>query len=132
VDSAVDYDKFCLNNKENDKRKAMAVFIINLMKKELFNKKDVISTMIVLLDLVLSYVDTENKTNEVDEITENIFLLVSSSDRSLVECEKWNEIVDKIKTCSQYKTKEHMSISSRAIFKYKDICDLFKKMVSTS
>jgi hypothetical protein len=102
------------------------------MKKELFNKSDVASMILVLLDLVLSYVDVENKTNEVDEITENIFLLVSSSEKSLIESDKWSDIVDKIKTCSQYKAKEHLSISSRAIFKYKDICDLFKKMISTA
>jgi hypothetical protein len=85
--------------------------------------------ILVLFDLVLSYVDVENKTNEIDEITENIFLLISSSEKSLIECDKWNIIVENVKTSSQYKAKEHLSISSRAIFKYKDINDLFKKMV---
>jgi hypothetical protein len=34
VDSDKDYDKYCENNKLNDKRKAMSTFIVNLMKQK--------------------------------------------------------------------------------------------------
>lgn len=127
VDSTVDYDKFCLNNKENDKRKAMTVFLVNLVKKTLFESNEIVRVIIQLLDVVIQYVDEPNKVNEVDEITENIFLFISTSGKTFIKEELWESVVSKITQCSQYKVKEHQSISSRAIFKYKDMIDLIKK-----
>ena len=128
IESEVDYDKYCNNNKDNDKRRATTVFMVNLMKKNLFDKTSVLNIVIKLQDLVLSFIDQEKKLNEVDEITENIFLFISSSDKEFINEEIWNAVVNNIKECSQLKVKEHLSISSRSIFKYKDIVDLIKKL----
>lgn len=127
VDSSVNYDKFCSNNKENDKRKAMTVFIVNLMKKELYPKLSVLDIIINLQNSILAYVDLPDKVNEVEEITENIFLFITNIEKECLDVERWPMVVENIKTCSQYKVKDHVSISSRVIFKYKDICDLWKK-----
>ena len=127
VDSSVNYDKFCSNNKENDKRKAMTVFIVNLMKKELYPKSSVLDIIIKLQTSILAYVDLPDKVNEVEEITENIFLFITNIEKECLDAELWPMVVENIKTCSQYKVKEHVSISSRVIFKYKDICDHWKK-----
>jgi len=45
----------------------------------------------------------------------------------LKEHELWENIENNIKKLSQYKAKEHLSISSRSIFKYMDILDQIKK-----
>jgi hypothetical protein len=127
VDSTVDYDKFCVNNKENDKRKAMTVFMVNLMKKGIFPKNEVLNIIIEMQNNILKYVDMPNKVNDVEEITENIFLFITNIEKECVEIETWKQVVENIKTCSQFKVKEHQSISSRAIFKYKDLCDIFRK-----
>jgi DNA-binding phage protein len=76
VDSSVDYDKYCNYNKVNDKRKALSLFIVNLMKKKLVNTVEFIDIILYLQDLVFSYIDTPNKLNEVEEITENLFILI--------------------------------------------------------
>ena len=128
VDEKKDYDKFCLINKENDRRKAMSVFIVNLMKKELIPKCTTIDIITHLQDLVMTYVDQPDKNYIVDEITENIFLILTTCEKDLIEEPKWTNIVENIQTCSQYKVKEHQSVSSRAIFKYKDIIDVFKRI----
>ena len=47
--------------------------------------------------------------------------------KEFIETENWQIVFDNIKTCSQLKVKEHESISSRSIFKYKDIIDYWKK-----
>ena len=127
VDSNEDYNKYCENNKLNDKRKAMSAFIINLMKNQIIQKEKVLDIILMLQNLVFEYVDVDNKTNEVDEITENIFIFSTMSATEFVNVPEWDNIKSNIVKCSQYKAKEHKSISSRAIFKYMDILDFFKK-----
>jgi len=126
IDPNQDYDSFCENNKLNDKRKAFSTFIINLMKKEILSIST-ISNLILYLELVLTKnIDVENMIYEVEEITENLFILITMSIPELKSDPSWEEIVSNIKLYSQFKAKEHLSISSRAIFKYMDILDKIK------
>jgi hypothetical protein len=123
VDSNVNYDKYCDNNKLNDKRKGMAMFIVNLMKKGLMEKNRTLEIIIRLQELVLKYIDEENKMAEVEEITENIFLLITLSSIELNNKTNWKSVMDNVVKCSQMKVKDHKSISSRTIFKYMDMLD---------
>uniref|UniRef100_A0A6C0DC62 MIF4G domain-containing protein n=1 Tax=viral metagenome TaxID=1070528 RepID=A0A6C0DC62_9ZZZZ len=127
VDPKVDYDKYCDYNKENDKRKAMSAFIVNLSKNDIVEKNTVINKIIYLEELVLSYCDTENKTNELEEITENLFILITKSLSILINEPNWELVINNIKHLAQMKTKEHKSLSSRALFKFMDILDSIKK-----
>jgi hypothetical protein len=126
VDSSVDYDKYCNYNKINDKRKALSLFIVNLMKKNLVNTHEFIDIILHLQDLVFSYIDTPNKLNEVEEITENLFILITNSKRDIENETKCVNIVSNFTKCSQLKAKDKPSISTRAIFKYMDILDNLK------
>ena len=127
VDQKENYDAFCLNNKENDKRKATTVFIVNLLKQGILGEDEIIRLATILLEKVVQQVDDPNKLPEVEEITENIFLLVPPTAPLLKSVDGWNSIVAKITAFSQYKVKEHVSLSSRVIFKYKDIVDALRK-----
>jgi hypothetical protein len=127
VDPKVDYDKYCDYNKENDKRKAMSSFIVNLSKNDIVEKNTVINKIVYLEELVLSYCDTENKTNELEEITENLFILITKSLSILINEANWEIVINNIKHLAQMKTKEHKSLSSRALFKFMDILDFIKK-----
>lgn len=123
IEPTDDYDKYCNYNKTNDKRKSLSLFMVNLMKKDLLTKEILIEMIIYLQNLVVGYLDEVNKTNEIEEITENLYILVTSSK---IECsveDKWKNIIENIKLCSQFKVKDKKSISSRAIFKYMDILD---------
>lgn len=158
VDSNLDYDLYCENNKNNDKRKAMSAFLVNLMKLELIQMDEILNIILMLQETVLSYVDQENKSCEVEEITENVYIFVSTlianinkggdkkkdakkfsevletllnnvkyEVKDLICLDKWVAIMENIKKCSQFKSKEHLSISSRTVFRYMDILDLIKK-----
>jgi len=129
VDPNVDYDSFCDNNKINDKRKALTTFIVNLMKQNVLEKTEVVNIILYLFDLVFKNVDVENKNYEIEEITENIFIFITISIYDLKDHELWGKLFDNIKNLSQFKAKEHLSISSRAIFKYMDILDNIKKQL---
>lgn len=127
VEPTDDYDKYCNYNKTNDKRKSLSLFIVNLMKKGLVSKELLIDMIFYLESLIFSYVDEVNKNNEIEEITENLFIMITTSKAECFMEEKWNNIVENITLCSKFKVKDKKSISSRAIFKYMDILDALKK-----
>lgn len=126
VDQKNDYDAFCKYNKTNDYRKASSVFIVNLVKKNVLEKELLLKLINEIQDDLFNFIDTENKTNEVDEITENIFLLISESHSFMKTTEEWKDVLSNVEKLSKYKAKEHNSLSSRAIFKYMDIMDKVK------
>lgn len=127
VDQNLDYDAFCANNKINDSRKATALFIVNLVKNDVLQKDTLLTIISSVFNLVLEYIDTPDKVNQVEEITENIFIIVTESHSIMKETTEWGNILENVKTISQLKTKEKPSLSSRAIFKYMDILDKVKK-----
>lgn len=128
VDQSDNFDDFCEYNKTNDKRKATSVFITNLLKKQLIESNiliDIITKIQIILD---GYIEDEgvNKTNEVEQITENIFLLVTNNEDFLKSC-KNTDIMRDIKKLSSFKSKDYKNVSSRAIFKFLDILDKINK-----
>lgn len=132
VDPNKDYDAYCEYNKKNDVRKAMGVFMIHLMNKSVLDVARIFSIMECFLELAFQYVDEVNRLNEIEEITEILFLLVkggistfcSNSDLE----NKWvTTIYPKLLVFSQFKVKEKVSLSSRVLFKYMDIMELIRK-----
>ena len=75
VDSSLDYDKFCKINKDNEKRKSLSAFFVNLMINGIISKEKILSIVLNLLSQVYTFIFKENKKNEVDELTENITIM---------------------------------------------------------
>jgi hypothetical protein len=93
------------------------------MKKEIINSDKLLHIINHLQGLILKYIDEDNKTFVAEEITENLFLLVTSSASVLKNESGWKTVVENITNVSQLKVKDHKSLSSRAIFKNMDIID---------
>jgi len=128
VDPNADYDGFCDYNKKNDTRKLQILFIVHLMLRNVVDQESVLQILLDFLKIVQNYIDTENRTNEIDEITENIFLIVSTGKQALKTHSLWtNAVLPILQEMSQKKAKEYKSLTSRAVFKYMDIVDLLKK-----
>jgi hypothetical protein len=120
VDQNGDYDAFCANNKENDRRKATAEFITHLAPLGLIPHNKISFMTNTLVDRVQTLMNETDKTGEVDELTENIFLLMTS----LIPLSQVPEdLQQKVLSLSQRKVKELPSMSSRAIFKYVDLME---------
>jgi hypothetical protein len=100
---------------------------LNLTKYNIIDKQKTIDLILQLENTVIQYVDEDNKTNEIEEITENIFIFTTMSYKLLKADVGWEDVIENIHTLSQIKTKEHKSMSSRAVFKYMDILDYLKK-----
>jgi hypothetical protein len=128
VDSNVDYDGFCAYTKTNDIRKAVSTFIINMSKKGVIPVEYVLDIVFYLLERSIQYIDEENRTNELEEITENLYIFVSQCQTLFTDSPKWKDVcVPHIISISQMKTKEHKSLTNRVVFKYMDIIDTMEE-----
>lgn len=128
VDQNEDYDGFCENNKKNEKRKATTLFMSNLLKHQVINESDVIAIIVEMHVLSEKYIEEENKKNEVEEITENVFLLISSIPVCVKTTEEWKlKVEPAVYNFAKYKSKDKLSLSNRVVFKYMDIVEKHMK-----
>ena len=125
VDPNVDYNKFCEVTKMNDKRRAMSMFIINLMKEDMLEPDGVVNIIVELQEMVNSSIKQANKVNELEELNENLFILLTNGRNVLSAHEKWESIVSHIKFLSMLKVKmkEYPSVNNKLIFKNMDILE---------
>lgn len=133
-DPKKNYDKFCDINKANEKRKAMSLFIVNLMKIGIVEKSQVLAIMKQLQELLSSNMKQEGKTNEVDELAENIFIIVKHSHAVFTASDHHDDddddtaasfqaSVEQITEISKMKIKSKPSITNKTIFKHLDMLD---------
>jgi len=129
VDPSKDYDKFCLINKSNEKRKALVLFYVNLMRNNVISKNIIIDLTYNLLEKVYDYIQEDNKKNEVDELTENIALLYSKSyyddfdedDDEYLIC--GYSIPELIKKLASSNIKDYSSLTNKSLFKFMDMVE---------
>lgn len=134
VDSEKDYNKFCLINKQNENRRAISTFFINLSLNDVIDTKEILTILKRLLESVLTKIKLEDNKNEVDELTENIAILFDK--RIIQKFEEENHlslkdyedlfingstVVETIKQLSEIKVKSYPSMSSKTIFKFMDM-----------
>jgi hypothetical protein len=124
ADPNKDYDGFCENNKKNDKRRATSTFIMNLYANGVLEAGIALDIFSQFQSIAIGYIEDASKTSEVEEITENIFLMVSMGANLLKDEAVWKtSILPNIHMFAAFKMKEKPGLSSRTIFKYKDLVE---------
>jgi hypothetical protein len=127
VEPSVDYNKFCKINKDNEKRKALAAFFINLMNNNIISKEKIVNIVRILMSKIYTFVNENNKKNEVDEITENINILYKKQlfDGSIkYDLIDGNTINELIQIFAHSKSKNYLSMTNKSIFKFMDLIDM--------
>jgi hypothetical protein len=182
IDMEKDFDAYCDNQKLNDKRKALSAFLVNLLKTDAYDTMEILSIMRNIIERVDTLKDKADRLFEVEELTENIFIITTRITENagyelkekeqenaeyekkekkknrnkneeqikmkhkemnsaiknilnsakynraeLFKTEQWLAIIEQLQICSKYVAKDHVSISSRVVFRYKDIMDNIKK-----
>ena len=119
------YDKFCENNKKNEIRRAMCSFYVNLMKEEIIDYKMIGNTILKLFKILDSIILENNKKNELDELSELIYIMVTCSYEILNKKNPdfYKEIYDNIIRVTNLKSKNTPGITNKCIFKHMDILD---------
>jgi hypothetical protein len=123
VDPAVNYDAFCKINKDNECRKSLCTFILNLMKNNIISKDKVVDLLKKLIIQLQEFIIIENKKNEVDELTENIALLFKKEMVDNVEINGVS-LISIIQKLAKSKSNPYPSLSNKSIFKYMDLCEM--------
>jgi len=127
IDPAVDYDKFCKINKDNEKRKSLAAFYKNLSKKGIIPKEKIIEITQKLLFMIYMFITEENKKNEVDELIETIAILYDKNldeeydDIMVANNISINGFIEKL---SHSKVKDYKSLTNKTIFKCMDLIEI--------
>ena len=128
VDPKKNYDKFCEYTKTNDKRRAMSLFVVNLMINKIISEDEIIEIIKQLQALISNYISKPEKSNEVEELTENLSIIVTKSKDYLGKDETksaWDNIIKKVEfvTILKPKMKEYPSITNKTIFKHMDLLE---------
>lgn len=125
-DPNVDYDKFCEITKKNDERRALMLFIINMYKLGGYNMQQLSHIVSVIDEMIHSHIHDSKFIEYTNELTEVMNMFVTNMVTDIKDCNEWAFVKDRIMDYSKYKTKNYPGMSSRTIFKYMDMIDLFK------
>jgi len=123
-----DYDEFCKNNKDNEKRRSLCLFYINLMLQDVIPCERIIGLLQDMQAYLIESIQKPNNTNISDEISEIIYMIITNSSIKLSKQEKtWTNIIRNVNKITLIKLKTEPSISNKTIFKHMDILDFINK-----
>lgn len=121
-----DYDAFCRINKENDKRRALSTFYLNLYCIGVLPIEKIEYLLVQIMNKLLDTIQLPGKAAHVEEYTENIGILYQHEMEYNENLTLSNEknIRDTVIFLANTKNKTFPSLTSKCIFKYMDICDM--------
>lgn len=123
VDPSKDYNEFCRITKENEKRRAACEFIVHLLNFDWLDRSIGSDLLLKLLELFMKNIQTENKKNEVDEMTELIFILYNGDYLKKIDERIRDNIEERVVMISNCKVKDFVSLTNKSIFKFMDMID---------
>jgi len=122
----VDYNAFCKTTKMNDRRRALSNFYLNLYCSGVIPLEKVEHIMVSLLNNIVEGVHIQDKAADVDEYTENVFILYSRDMEYTPDIKLSNgmTIDETILHFANAKKGDYVSLTNKCIFKYMDMCGL--------
>lgn len=124
--SSESYNKYCEYVKSNDKRRALSNFLVCLHLAGVITSERIKEVADAFFSKIMAYIDVAERTNETEEITENVFLLLGPLSMQVANQELWMDVAGQIEHIVGMKVKEHAGFTSRALFKYMDLAKLIK------
>ena len=101
------------------------------MKNNVIAETDVINILVHLEEIVIRLSEEDDKSFIIEEITENIFILITENKKRLHKFDIWNTIIipniHTISTLRKNDINKYKSMTGRATFKYMDIIDELAK-----
>jgi len=123
-----DYDTFCKNNKINERRRALALFYVNLLLQDIVTCEKINFMAEELQSSILLNIKKENCATIVEEMSEVVYILViNGAPRLKLLQEEWSLIMERIAFISALKAKSEPSISNKTIFKHMDMLAALNK-----
>lgn len=124
-----DYEQFCKNNIEIQRRKSFYTFISKLYKYKLISEERYETIIRDTLNEFITNIDKKNMKVICEELSELVEKIIGYNHETLCnEIDDFDEYIDTMRTISEKKAKDNESLSSKSIFKFCDIVDLFDEL----
>lgn len=124
-----DYEQFCKNNIEIQRRKSFYTFVSKLYKYRLIAEEKYEGIIRDTLNEFITYIDKADMKIICEELSELVEKIIGNNHQILCdEIDDFDEYIDTMRTISEKKAKEHVSLSSKSIFKFCDIVDIFDEL----
>lgn len=120
------YDEFCKINKENDERRALVGFFVQLCIIGMVQADKIVDIFYKLYDVVEKERTTKTSMSKIEEVITTIFGLVSGSMSFIKNHEKYSDIVEKVNAIANINKKSNPGLSNKAIFKMLDLVDIIE------
>ncbi len=127
VDSDEDYEGFCKNKKINSKRYSLSKWLINTCKFDHITKSSLIEVINILLAKLNDKVSLKENQYIVNEISENLFILITELYDSGDDMEMWDDIINTITIISTSDLTEYPGLGAKNMFKFEDIIECLEK-----
>lgn len=128
VSADENYELFCKNNKVNEDRRALSLFISNLYNFDTIECNKIVNIINNMHQEIDVDINEIGKQGKVLEMTENLSLIIMNSLDKLIKTDYWIELKDYIQKMKSRKMKDFKSLPSKSIFKYMDINDKIKDL----
>jgi len=123
VDPEEDYNLYCDYNKENENRKTMSLFFVNLMKYNVFEREHIIDIILKLATNIEINIGETDKVEIVDETVANLHIFILEGHEELCVSDSWEKIMTHIKKMSSVNKKDYKSLTTKTVFKYMDLLE---------
>jgi len=124
------YDDYCRVNRDNERRKSLSSFFVNLAINGVIKKEKMVELTKDLLNHVLQSIAMENRKYEVDEMIENISILYNrlwfkeTEKKDDADADEEDCVIKHITQLAYCKSKIFPSLSNKSIFKCMDMIEM--------
>jgi len=124
ADSNKDYEKFCKVNKDNETRKALTLFYVNLMKKNIVTQETIVEVLDTFKEQLKENLQKEDCSSIVEQLAENICIIIEKIFEDFEDDDDFDNVISYMRTVSNSKVSEYPGLSNKTIFRFMDALDI--------
>jgi hypothetical protein len=124
-----DYINLCRINKDNEDRRAMAAFFVNLMKCDIIRITDMMDILRKFTTLLFTSMKIEGNKSICEEICDILYIVIKIGIDYFKKDESFVDVWSKFVQYSKFNRKEHPSLTNKSIFKMMDLVEEFTEMM---
>jgi len=114
------YNNLCNHNKNNDQKKGILLFFVNIFKNDRINFNILIKILDKILEKIQENISKLEEKENNEDLAELLFILMTNIDDNDDIDDKY---IKKIIEISKYKVNDYSGLSNKIIFKLMDILD---------
>ena len=119
------YDEFCDINKDNEMRRALILFYVNLMKKKVVTTDFILILRDSIKFLVLKEIENDERHIFIEELSNLLFIIITNLDPKITNNDL--EFIEYLETIIKSKISDYPSLSNKIKFRHMDIKDYLTK-----